>query len=386
MNHAGHLSPLAGVFQRLGVARDGSAVVFEVTNEFQLIGKTALSPEQLGFFYVRADGTGLRRIGPPSRDRVWRVYQDGPGGPLAAGVQTDLPFSPDGKKIAYTDLGPGPDGRESEQIFALDLTTGARRQVTRLSPFEPEPFTSPQQHHITWLDFLSNDRVIFVTTTGDSGKTIQINLDGTGALESADPIRLGNPGGGRIQGNLRVSEKSRHFREIELPGVPDNPGAFTGAGGPVEIFRFFGSDKVQLTNFNRTDTLFIGARGRHVLVLATADPFGTNPCNERQIFRVSPLGQGLRQATPFREGSQQGCGDPGPGCSIPFSRLLTTIRAQLVYSDCDAFGTNPDGSQVFAIEYDGSGLRQLTHTAGARTGADGVLEVELPGPMAANGR
>jgi hypothetical protein len=63
-----------------------------------------------------------------------------------------------------------------------------------------------------------------------------------------------------------------------------------------------------------------------------------------------------------------------------------TSRALLFYSDCDPFGTTSGGSQVFAIEYDGSGLRQLTHTAGVRTAADGSLELELPGPVAATRR
>src|SRR5262249_30666301 len=61
-NRAGFGSVLAGVFQRIGVTPDGSGVVFEVTNQFQLIGKTQLADEQRGFFFVRTDGSGLHRL------------------------------------------------------------------------------------------------------------------------------------------------------------------------------------------------------------------------------------------------------------------------------------------------------------------------------------
>ena len=52
-----------------------------------------------------------------------------------------------------------------------------------------------------------------------------------------------------------------------------------------------------------------------------------------------------------------------------------------------AFGTNPNGSQVFTMRWNGSGLQQVTHTRGTTTAADGsVVEVEIPGPVAHGGR
>ena len=64
----------------------------------------------------------------------------------------------------------------------------------------------------------------------------------------------------------------------------------------------------------------------------------------------------------------------------------TSLQAFPFYSDCDPFGTNPNGSQVFAMRWDGSGLRQLTHTRGTTTATDGsVVEVEVPGPVARGG-
>jgi hypothetical protein len=57
-------------------------------------------------------------------------------------------------------------------------------------------------------------------------------------------------------------------------------------------------------------------------------------------------------------------------------------RTILIDSSCDPFGTNPNGDQLFAMRPDGSGLRQLTHTRGFVTEADGTVDVELPGPAA----
>jgi len=55
----------------------------------------------------------------------------------------------------------------------------------------------------------------------------------------------------------------------------------------------------------------------------------------------------------------------------------------MVYSDCDPFGTAPNGLQVFAMSFDGR-LGRLTHTAGVRA-TDGALDIEFPGPAARGG-
>ena len=61
-------SPGNGIFaafQRIGVSPDGAAVVFEITDDFSVFAPNKLAaPEQEGFFFVRSDGSGLRRLGP----------------------------------------------------------------------------------------------------------------------------------------------------------------------------------------------------------------------------------------------------------------------------------------------------------------------------------
>src|SRR5262245_18940810 len=53
-----------GLFQRILVLPDGSGVVFELTGKYALF-VSAPSHSEEGWFFVRSDGTGLRRLGPP---------------------------------------------------------------------------------------------------------------------------------------------------------------------------------------------------------------------------------------------------------------------------------------------------------------------------------
>jgi hypothetical protein len=68
-------------FQTVTVSPDGESVVFMVTDEFSVNPPLPLNlpPEQKGLFWVRADGTGLRRLGPPSRERFFFVNYPGRG-------------------------------------------------------------------------------------------------------------------------------------------------------------------------------------------------------------------------------------------------------------------------------------------------------------------
>jgi hypothetical protein len=110
---SGLFSVFAGAFQRLGVTPDGSAVVFEVTDNFSLLARNRLvRPEQEGIFFVRADGKGLRRIDAASRQASYILLLD-PASPI--GYRTSyfpyFGFSPDGRTVLFNDRGPGPRGR-----------------------------------------------------------------------------------------------------------------------------------------------------------------------------------------------------------------------------------------------------------------------------------
>jgi len=117
-----------------------------------------------------------------------------------------------------------------------------------------------------------------------------------------------------------------------------------------------GSGIVQLTNDPAVDTgtvysAMISGSGNRVAFVANTDPLGTNPGRHKQIFVVNFDGTGLRQLT-------SALTDPSfisISISDDGSRIVFSHRENLT-------GENPAGLiQVFAIEADGTGLRQLSH-------------------------
>ena len=126
--------------------------------------------------------------------------------------------------------------------------------------------------------------------------------------------------------------------------------------------------------------------GQRAFFTASADPLGTNPTQNCQLFSVDVLGANLRQVTHFQQGGhpEGGCVpdlgtplSPPPGCVTGDLRQDPVTGAIVFVSQCDPFGANPYGAQIFAMRPDGTGLRQLTHLRGFVTEADGTDTVEL---------
>jgi hypothetical protein len=382
-NHLGSASPLAGVFHRLGVSTDGQAIVFEVTNAFQrLVGPVPRAPEEQGFFHIRADGTGLRRLGPASRDPTYRLF-DYRGDP-AVTTMTRVVFSSDDRRVVYTDLAPGPDGVVTEQISTMEIASGQQRQVTHLQAGEPPP---PGMRIIGSPFFLTPRTVSFDYPVGEGRQPFQIDIDGTN-LRRPDLPDAPLAGGGRIVQQFRRSQRDYRIFLAQFPGPAVNE---YHDGPPTDLFRDIATRYwVQLTNFRWNDTRAYVSRRSDVVFMTSADPVGENPFHNCQFFRMSPLGFGLRQVTHFNEGQRsiEGCDITiRRGCGVREVDQYAHSPAIAFYSDCDPLGTNPDGAQVFSMRWDGSRMRQLTHTRGVTRAADGsVLEVEVPGPVARGGR
>jgi hypothetical protein len=393
-NRVGFGSVVAGVFQRLGVTPDGSGVVFEVTNEFQLIPKAPLTAEQQGFFFVRSDGTGLRWLGPPSRDPTYRIFPSPSG--ISSNFETYIPFSPSGRIMVYTDEGPGPDGQEMTQVFTLDLATRKRTQVTHLPALPPDL----TRRHTDRLAFPDEHTITFSTDAfGPERARYAIRTNGTGLrrlpFPSAPPAFVS----GRVAPFFLVTGPTIHTVDLAFRGTVPEPIEFLPDLPITEVFGVDGRELLQLTDFHRGDTAsFSSSRtsNQRILLVASTNKLGTNPLENCQLFSIGPLGAGLRQLTQWSEGgepSKQGCffGMP-PGCAIiPLKQYPKTGRL-LLYSNCDPFDffrtriTGVTGSQVFSIRPDGTGLRQLTHTCGSRPPSpDGVVDVEIPGPVDSSG-
>ena len=142
-----------------------------------------------------------------------------------------------------------------------------------------------------------------------------------------------------------------------------------------------------MTNFRRAETggALVDVDREHVYFEASADPLGTNPSENCQLFSIDRLGSDLRQLTNFRETEHSivGCrfAGAGLGCALSLVSQDPRSRALVFYSSCDPLGTNPNGGQIFAVQPDGNGLRQLTDARGLAREA-GAFSGDLPGPWA----
>ena len=384
-------SVFVGALQRLGVTPDGSGVVFEVTFEFSVLTQMGLpnplTPEQEGIFYVRADGSGLRRLGPPSREPAQRL--------LDLSAAYDIPFfgfSPSGRTVTFTDRGPDPHEHDAPQIAVLDVATGIRRLLTQLSDVPPDD-SNPAVPATTAPSFLDETTVIFSSRSPDGTPHIYtVKTDGT-ELTALPPLVAG---GGGIVPTYSITQPitGTGLATLDMPGTPVNPDPDHPEWGILELFSINKDQLLQLTNFRRIDTgTFNGTTdGRRVFFTASVDPFGCNPTNTCQFFSMDVLGDPttLRQLTDFKSDGQStvGCGlplqqPPAVGCTSRSGPVLDLQTDALAFnSTCDPLGLNPDGQQYFVMRTDGSGLRQLTTMRGVRFADDGSIDFELPGPGA----
>lgn len=366
-----------GVFHRLGVTPDGSAVVFEVTDEDSLTAfpRNTLPTEQKGIFIVGADGNGVRRLGPPSREPPYvSFFQSRPF----------FAFSPDGRTVAYTDRGPSRDNVDAVQIFTRDLATGSSTQVTYLPPARRN---LPVPDDTCCPFFTDNYTIAFLTYADVKDQnpqhqkiSVTVKTDGAGELTVATPPVV--IPGSQLLTTFHITGSDVGAALLSLPGIPTN-----GVGFIQEVFAISGDDVLQLTTFERfdTDAPTLSADGQRVF-FAASPPLATNPTEDCQIWSIDRNGGDLRQLTQLHEGphSTAGCvllGPPPLGCTAHFVGRDTQTDDLVFISGCDPVGANPYGLQVFAIHQDGAGLRQLTNTQGYRH-SGGTVNLELPYPFA----
>lgn len=387
---------VAGGVQRLGVRPDGSAVVFEVNNDVALfpLGLPSPSPQQ-GFFFARADGSGLRWLAPPSAVPIFDLFTSSSViGGYGVAIFPNLPFSPDGSHVVFTDMGPGPAGETAIQLFTLDVATGERpRQVTHL-PSAQSPI--PGLLATGFPSFLTAGTVGFYSFANPDHMNPQgqltaftVRIDGTGLRALPSPV-VGSDS--HVVPRFGIEGSGGRVATLALPGTPVNP--YPGASGFFsslinEVFFVNGRNLVQLTDFHRVETfgLLLDPRRQRVVFVASANPLhGDNPTENCQLFSIDTRGAHLRQLTHFREGDHSGVGcnggPPPGGCSVSISTLAREDPATgtIVFdSSCDPFGTNPFGVQLFAVQANGSRLRTLTHSRGYVVAPDGSFTTELVG-------
>ncbi len=135
--------------------------------------------------------------------------------------------------------------------------------------------------------------------------------------------------------------------------------------GSVELFvmRADGSGLAQLTNdpapnAGSVSAVVLSGSGNRVVFVANTDPLGGNPAHRSQVFVVDRSGANLRQLTAAPAGS-------------PSSINISDDGARVVFAhDGNLTGADPDGGgEIFAILADGTGLQQITNCP-AGFGAD----------------
>jgi hypothetical protein len=325
-----------------------------------------------------------------------------------------ISFSPDGRRITFTDLGPAPDGRQAVQIAVLDLATGDRRLLTHLPagtepiPVPDYPLASP--FFLTCCPrFVDNDTIAFQTYTDPQNDPegsrpadltslsfFRIGIDGRHLTALPKPILSA---GAQLSPTFGVAGGRIALLRVSLPGTPTSPTTALPSIFPItELFVQYGKKQlVQLTNYGRVDTWpgFLTRDRKRAVFMASADPVRMNPDGNCQLFSVDVPGGVPRQITHL---------DPGrlvtlPGCFLSFGigygayRAVTQdpVTGTIVFdTTLDALKTSPGApfgtvDQIFAIRPDGTGLRQLTDAGGVTTNSDGSVRVELPGPYAYSG-
>src|SRR5262249_46506182 len=315
-------SPIVGAFQRMGVSPNGRHVVFEVTDDFGEISKNLVPPgQEEGIFVVRADGRGLRRLGPASRDPSFRYVYD-PASPFVgrASAFVAFDFSPDGGTLVLTDLGQGRGGEEATQIFTLDIKTGSRSQLTHLPLVADRAVgTSGLVEGTCCPFFLDDGRIGFFSSANADGSNPEgsqgefvMNRDGSG-LERV-PLPVAIPGS-QVVPIFGITGARRSAITVSVPCTPVNsPEPVAGPFNPgiTEIFFLDGrGNLVQLTTFRRADTSYprLTRDGQRVIFVASADPFGTNPSATCHLFSITTLPTAFPHLTHFSqpEYSVSGC-------------------------------------------------------------------------------
>src|SRR5262249_14696112 len=178
-----------------------------------------LAQERGGIFLVRAEGSGLHRLGPPSREPSWRTLID-PSVPLGIIIVPDtrIAFSPNGRQIAYTDRGPGADGGDAAQVVTVDLSSGVRTQVTHL----PVAQTQPTLLQVSGIRFFDDATLLFFSAADADGRHpdggfFRVNADGSGLEGLPTPALLP---GKRVVPIFDVTGVRTDVLNVELPDVP----------------------------------------------------------------------------------------------------------------------------------------------------------------------
>jgi Tol biopolymer transport system component len=364
----------SGSFGLFSISDDGTRIVFAQSGDLTG-GNPDLSSE---LFAINSDGTNLRQLTTTTAD-----YSS--GGPALSG---------NGQKITFQsneDL-TGNNLDHWDEIFIMDWDGTNLQQLTKTTiilgitgdPASQSPSITDDGQTVV---FHSNHSRLFPPLNIDGNYEIfRIGSDGTGLtaltgtfLEAGSFMPVIAGGGGRI-GYYAIDLADVHLKAMDgaggterdlltfdivmiaQPGLsPDGTRAIfvrsTGLLGGGQIWRIEsdGSHLTQVTNLSSGSPAGPSIAGDRETIVFSADsnPAGNNLDLSEEIFTIQADGTGIRQLT--------------NGTSDTSSRnpVISNDGSVIFFdSDADLTGGNSDLSrEIFKINIDGLGLQQLTNAA-----------------------
>jgi Tol biopolymer transport system component len=311
------------------------------------------TPYELELDVVNDDGSGLRRLarGPWSRDDQ--------------GFNAVPDWSPDGRKFVFAKRTGGsgaacrPAGRCNDEIYVINADGSDLQRLTRNAVPDGHPVWSPDGRRIAFLRWRE----------GPAWNVYVMNADGSGQRKLMSmPRRQGGPAWSPGGEQIAFTAPAGHLGAADifvinadgsgLQNVTDTPTtSFDLAWSPdgrqiayVEVHIPEPSSPLYVVNADGT--------GKHRVTRPLAMDFGEAPSwspdgrmlaftGDGGIYRVNADGTGLRKLA----------GGPGPDHGptwSPDGRLIAFVSTR----DDPAHHT----SDIFVMNADGSGQRNLTHT------------------------
>ena len=257
-------------------------------------------------FRMNADGSGQTQLTSNSDD--------------PAGEDTLPVWSPDGKRIAFLSRR---DAGLDNEIWVMNADGSEQRQLTFNSEFEGS------------VDWAPDGRTLVFSGPGPSDDLFLINADGS-------PLRqLTFSPAANAHYDVSFSPTGEWILFLNQGTMPqdDYTARITPAGTGLQ----------NLTAFDAYLPEYSGD-GKRITFESNANPLGSNPEADSEIFSMSADGTDLRQVTTTGGGLQGADGFPTPSHDgldrITFSSFRDGINRE-----------------IFLMQADGSGVTQLTNTA-----------------------
>ena len=257
----------------------------------------------------------------------------------------DLRVSGDGLKIIFSADGDpfGTNMQNAEQLFALNISTSAFRQITEMPPSAminfPDFDVTEEADRVVWVS--RNDLVPGRNPNGWLQMFSQSTFAGVVGQVTNNPadLPLTDP---EVSGNTGVLAwvSSSDF----LGNNPGNNPQIFRQDQTASVFRQVTDDTAEPRD------LALSSDGTYFAYVSNGDPVGMNADGMADVFVIDIGGVDHRQLT-----------DINDTMNTSGTAISDTAQVVAFLSDTNALGTNADGNvEVFTVSINGTGLTQVT--------------------------